>query len=387
MTDVELLALSTKDLEAMQTEDLKKLLVIAQDKGDEFYTMQIAYKTLINSLYGALGNKAFVLFNEKIAQAITGNGRFFVKSLGMNINKRLQNMLPYEDTYWNYSDTDSDYYTVAPFVYKFEREHPEATLLDKVKFCHDFSESVIDPIIQETIDDFCERLNALDPSACGAKMEVIADKVIFLAKKKYIARLRESESSVYPENHPKIKAMGVDLIKSTTAPFAKKYLNQAVDILFDGTNNDLLNWLETVKQKFCNSSIADVAVTSSVSRLDYDFTKDIVPINSRAAIYYNKFLKDKNLTNKFTLIQPSDKIKFVHLRTPNPFAQDVKNISGKTIKPNVFAFLEDEFGEQLRKYIDWDEQFEKVFISPLKLMTDAVKYQVRRAMPSLFDLL
>lgn len=385
MDDAKLLALTNEELEKMSSAELEDLLHLAQDKGDEFYTLQIAYKTLINSLYGALGNKAFVLFNEKIAQAITGNGRFFIQSLGRNINDYLQSKIPSDKAYWNYADTDSVYYNIEPFVKKFEERSPSASILEKVDFCHRFSEKVIDPIIQGTIDQFCEVLNARDPSACGAKMEVIADKVIFIAKKKYIARLRESESSVYPVNHPKIKAMGVELIKSTTAPFARKYLNEVIPILLDGTNQDLLEFFKGVKAKFCDSGITDIASGTSVSRLDYDFNKDIIPINSRAAIYYNKYLSQKNLASKYTPIQPGDKIKFVHLRTPNPFASDTKNASGKVIKPNVIAFLEDEFGELLRDYVDYDEQFNKVFISPLKIMTEAIGYTVQTQMPSVFD--
>lgn len=280
---------------------------------------------------------------------------------------------------------NSIYYSIDKVVELFEKKKPNADILEKVNFCHKFSEKVIDPIIQSTIDQFCEILNARDPSACGAKMEVIADKVIFIAKKKYIARLRESESSVYPVNHPKIKAMGVELIKSTTAPFARKYLNEAIPILLDGTNQDLLNFFKEVKSKFCDSAITDIASGTSVSRIDYDLSKDVVPINSRAAIYYNKYLSQKNLTSKFTPIQPGEKIKFVHLRTPNPFASEVKNSSGKLIKPNVIAFIEDEFGELLRKYVDFDEQFNKVFISPLKIMTESIGYTVQSKMPSVFD--
>ena len=87
MDEATLLNLSTKDLEKMNSSELVELRKFAQDKGDEFYTVQIAYKTLINSLYGALGHEAFILFNEKIAQAITSNGRYFIRTLGKNVDK------------------------------------------------------------------------------------------------------------------------------------------------------------------------------------------------------------------------------------------------------------------------------------------------------------
>lgn len=387
MDEATLLNLSTKDLEKMNSSELVELRKFAQDKGDEFYTVQIAYKTLINSLYGALGHEAFILFNEKIAQAITSNGRYFIRTLGKNVDNALKDASKTDEEFWTYADTDSVYYTVNHFVKMYEHKHPDAGLLDKVDFCHRFEEKIVAPVIQKSIDEFCEQLNAYDASACGAKLEIIADKVIFMSKKRYLGRIRESESSVYAENHPKIKAMGIELIKSSTSNFAKKYLTESLDILFDGTNADLLNWLDTVKAKFRDSAISDVCTVASVSKIKYDFSKQKVPINSRAAIYYNNYLNEKKLTSKYTIINAGDKLRMVHMLTPNPFASEVKGANGKIIKPNIFAFMEDGFGELLRDYIDWDTQFEKTFIAPLKGMTDAIGLQTKRSMPSVFSFL
>lgn len=382
----QLLSLTVDDLEKMSNAELKELAIKAQDQGDEFYTYQIAYKTLINSLYGALGNKAFILFNEKIAEAITGNGRFFIKSLGNAVDAHLKDLFKSNEDFWVYADTDSIYYSVKPLVERFKEKHPEASLTDVVNVCHGFENRVIGPIIQDVITDFTTRLNALDVSACNAKMEVIADKVIFIAKKRYLARIRESESSVYPENQPKIKAMGVELIKSSTSVFAQNCLNDAIDILLDGDNAQLFDWITEIKDKFYQAKISDIATTSSVSRLDYDFASDKVPYNSRAALYYNEYLKEHSLENRYTPIFPGDKMKIVTMLAPNPFAKVMRSSSGNLIQPNVMAFLEDDFGENLRKYVDYDAQFEKSVISPLKFMTDAIGFKVVKTAPSLLDM-
>lgn len=68
---------------------------------------QMAFKILINSLYGALGNQYFKLFNLEIARAITGNTRFYIQILGNNINNYLQSIKQRDKSYWIYSDTDS----------------------------------------------------------------------------------------------------------------------------------------------------------------------------------------------------------------------------------------------------------------------------------------
>ena len=76
MKEIEdVLNLERDDLEKLSDEELLDLYHTTQDKGDELFILQISLKTLINSLYGAQGNKSFILANEKVAQAITGNGR------------------------------------------------------------------------------------------------------------------------------------------------------------------------------------------------------------------------------------------------------------------------------------------------------------------------
>lgn len=68
---------------------------------------QTAFKIVINSLYGALGNQYFKLFNQDIARAITGNTRFYILVMANNVNEYLQAIKRRDKSYWLYSDTDS----------------------------------------------------------------------------------------------------------------------------------------------------------------------------------------------------------------------------------------------------------------------------------------
>lgn len=96
-----------EELRNLTVEELETLLVIAEDKESLYNTRQLVEKTLMNSLYGALANKWFPLFNERMAQAITGNGRFFIQLLANNIENKLQSLIPWEEKYIIYGDTDS----------------------------------------------------------------------------------------------------------------------------------------------------------------------------------------------------------------------------------------------------------------------------------------
>lgn len=546
MIDLDVLNCSREDLEKLSDSELEKLLKYTQDKGNEYYILQIALKTLINSLYGALGNKAFILINEKIAQAITGNGRYFIKSFGRRIEKYLQSLKKWNKPYYIYSDTDScvgdtlistslgkikiedlfersgeivkndngsfvkrldekilaksmnsdfeiqdkkiiyvmkhkvnkrmfkisvnnksviitedhsvmikrndnlmsvksneiletddlisnnlkdkvitdnyrvedlgiqeldvydievednhnffgndillhnsAYYTIEPFVEEFLKKNPDASLSETVDFCDKFETEVVQPKIQENIDEFCYYLNAMDKSKCGGKREIIADRFILLKKKKYLCRLRANEATVFPDDAPKIKAMGVELIKSSTPKFSIEHMSEALPILFDGSQKDLREWFEKCKTEFKNAPISDIVANMTVNCVDYDLRKDLaIPINSRASLIYNEFIKKHDLEGSFNLIQAGDKIKYIYLKTPNPLGETIKVSSGKTtklVKPNVIAFVDYNFIQYIKDYIDYDTQFEKTLIKPLEFMANAINFTVKEKAMDLFD--
>ena len=67
------------------------------------------------------------------------------------------------------------------------------------------------------------------------------------------------------------------------------------------------------------------------------------------------------------LIQEGEKINFSYLKTPNPTGDTV--ISMGTVLPN-------EFG--LHEFIDYDMQFEKSFLEPLKAILKCVGWEYER---------
>lgn len=104
---MELLDYTKEDLEKLSTKELEELYHQCEMMQEQKSTGQLTKKVLINGLYGALANKAFVLFNEKIAQSITGNGRYFIQKTANMIEDTLQSKLPSNEKYVVYGDTDS----------------------------------------------------------------------------------------------------------------------------------------------------------------------------------------------------------------------------------------------------------------------------------------
>lgn len=96
-----------EELNSLSIEELNKLSDISKNLSSLWHTNQLAQKVLINSLYGSLANRHFPLFNEHMAAAITGNGRYFIQKLANYIEETLQKMYKSDKPYIIYGDTDS----------------------------------------------------------------------------------------------------------------------------------------------------------------------------------------------------------------------------------------------------------------------------------------
>ena len=82
---------------------------------------------------------------------------------------------------------------------------------------------------------------------------------------------------------------------------------------------------------------------------------------------FNHYIKKNKLDNKYSYIQNGEKIKFIYLKKPN------------IIHENIISFIQDFPRElNLDKYIDYDLQFDKAFLEPLKIILDAIGWNVEK---------
>jgi hypothetical protein len=371
----EVLEYTEDELWQLPKAELEVLLQKAEYGESLFNTKQLVEKTMINSLYGALANKWFPLFNEEMAAAITGNGRYFIQKLANYIEKALQELLPQDKEYIVYGDTDSVYYHIEPFVEKYIEKNPGLDIDEYVTWADSFEQKVIQPVIKKTISDFSYELNAYKEEAIGAEREIIADAAVFTAKKKYYARVRDNEGTRYPSDSPKIKVMGLEIIKSSTPKWSQKYLKQAIPHILDKDESALRDWVKDVKQNFTSTDLNEIAAVGGVSRLDYNLTDKGVPIGSRAALRHNNYIKDNDLESLYAPIQAGDKCKRLYLMEPNEFHS------------NIVAFTSDQFTKEIEKHncVDYDTNFEKNFMKPLNLMVEPMNYDLEKETQDLDD--
>ena len=331
--------------------------------------IQMAKKISLNSAYGAIGNQYFRYYKLANAEAITLSGQVSIRWIENKMNNYLNKILKTEDTdYVIASDTDSIYLNLGPLVdviYKDREKNAEGIVSFLDKIC----EEKFEPFIDQSYKELAEYLNAYDQKMF-MKRENIADRGIWTAKKRYILNVWHSEGVRYEQ--PKLKVMGIESVKSSTPSSCRNMLKDAFKIMMSGTEDDVIDYIDGCRQKFRTLPPEEISFPRSVSDVQkYKSHSDIyikgTPIHVRGALLFNHYVKEKKLTNKYSLIQNGEKIKFCYLKKPN------------IIHENVLSFIQDypvELG--LDKYIDYDLQFNKAFLEPLKIILDAIGWSVEK---------
>ena len=202
------------------------------------------------------------------------------------------------------------------------------------------------------------------------KRENIADRGIWTAKKRYILNVWDSEGVRYEK--PKLKVMGIEAVKSSTPAPCRKMLKDAFNIMMTGTEEDVISYIEQCRTDFRQMRPEEISFPRSVSDVEkYKSVNAIyakgTPIHCRGALLFNHYIKQKGLTHKYLAIQNGEKIKFCYLKKPNP------------IHENIMSFIQDWPKElDLDKYVDYDLQFDKAFLEPLKIILDAIGWSVEK---------
>lgn len=357
----------TKDyLKMLSTQELLELQALVNQKVEDDHLSQLTDKILINSLYGALGNKHFLLANPDLAAAITACGRFFIRLLSDNLESNLQSLLPYNERYTLYNDTDSVYYTIDPFVVKKFGKDVNRKTTEVVDWIDNFEKKIIQPIIQNTINEFAEILNIYDPTMVGVEREIIADVAVLISKKRYFARVLDAEGVRYDLDHPYIKIMGVEIIRSSTPPWVKDRLTESIQVILDSTESDLRRWRDKVKAQFMEQDIMDISMTASISSLDYNLGDKGVPQGAKSALAHNAWVEQNDLESSIPTLKPGEKYKRCYLKTPNIFNTD------------VISFESDAIADIIKDQGIYDYQlnFEKYFEGPLSNMIETLGWNV-----------
>lgn len=325
---------------------------------------QMAIKILMNSLYGAMGNIHFRYYDIRIAEGITASGRTAIRWAEKAVNDYMNKILKTNDDYVIAIDTDSVYISMDKLVKTVGLTDTDKT----VKFLDTVAREKFEPLIADAYQDLANRTSAYENKMVMAR-EVIADRGIWTAKKRYILNVHNSEGVQYPE--PKLKMMGIEAIKSSTPEICKAKFKEVFKILINGTEGEMRKFVNDFRKEFKTLPPEEIAAPRGVSNVGkYVDRKNIyvkgTPLHVRGSLVYNNVIKMNGLDNRYLPISDGERIKYLYLKMPNP------------IKENVVSFPEElPKALNLHPYIDYDTQFEKVFEDALTIILDAIDWKVK----------
>ena len=365
------------NLEKMSDKELALLRENTKKEISKCKNNQMARKVQLNSLYGAVGNQYFRYYKLENAEAITTSGQVAIRWIEAKLNKYMNRILKTEDVdYVIASDTDSVYLHMGPLVEKVY-EGREKTTEGIVSFLDKICQVELEKYIESSYEELAKYLNAYQQKM-KMKRECIADRGIWVAKKRYILNVYDSEGVRYSE--PKLKMMGIEAVKSSTPASCRQMIKDALKVIMIGTESDMIKFISKCKSEFRNltpeeisfpRSVSDVVKYKSISQI---YSKG-TPIHVRGALLYNHYIKQGGLDKKYALIHNGEKVKFCYLKKPNP------------IHENVISFIQKfpiEIG--VTPYIDYELQFEKSFLDPLKSILSCIgwDYKERTTLESFF---
>ncbi len=382
MTIDELILKPEKDL---SQEEIKILVEHYSTLSAKYTAYEQAVKVMLNSIYGAFGNKWFHFFNIDIAESITLQGQSAILYSEKILNKYFQEFW-YKDKavhdFFNikvknklvrpsvvYIDTDSCYVQFEEMYESIEWLDDKLTIDQFIMKLYNFR---LKEYIFKCMEKYAEATNT--ENFLVFELETIAYSGIWLAKKKYLQNIAWEDKIGIDERYPslkKIKTIGYDTIQSSTPAIARKHLTEALKLILSekptaSLLKKLVDYLKQCKKEFQLTSIDEICFNKRTNNIEKYIVDDTIefqyglkcPPNVKAAGFYN-FLMNQNpkYKNKYKMIGNGEKLKLYHC---------------KHATCEIFAYQPGSHPYEIAPPVDYELQFEKSVIDPINRVLVAV---------------
>ena len=337
-----------------------------------FNNLQLAKKVSLNSAYGALGSQYFRFYDLRMALGVTTAGQLSIRWIEAKINQYMNKILSTEGVdYVIASDTDSIYLRLGDLVNKVYGVDGVVKMPAQkvIEFMDKVCEDKLQPYIDKSYEELSEYVHAF-AQKMQMKREGLSDKGVWTAKKRYILNVYNNEGVQYAEPH--MKVMGLEMIKSSTPSAIREKMKDSIKLMMTGTEQQVQDFIANFRKEFKTLPAEEISFPRGLNGLNtYSdpvmLFKKGTPIHVRGAIVYNHYLKQKDLTKKYPLIQEGEKLKFTYLKMPNHFKNDVISFPSRIPK---------EF--ELDNYIDYDVQFDKAFLEPISVILRCMNWSAEK---------
>lgn len=341
----------------------------AMQKRAEFLNLrQYLYKILINSLYGSLCEKNFILFDIDIGESITTVGRHVIKCAQKFLDEYATNYCGHEVHTQVYGDTDSRYFTITELM-----EHDKQPFLlpngDINPWVFEQSKKIEDFVNTKTADMLKNRFGCKSPTL-SFKTESIAPVGLWTAKKRYIVYCRSDEGVPCDEFH----YTGIDIKRSTCPKKIRPIITKVVEeMIRTQDRNRVSSLLDESYAEYLNLPFEEKVISMGCNNIsEYTMRGQNspngialhTPRQVACGIQWNNMLKRDGLLGKYSAIHDSEKIQLFYCHD---------NGDGIT----SFGFKDKMPAEYKDKYIfDEDTMYKKSVLSCLEKLFEAVGWEM-----------
>lgn len=362
-----------EQIDYLKTLDKKELIALKdrlETASRSNNTAQTNRKLLINSLYGALGNIYFRLYDLRNATAITTYGQLAIQWTARKVDEGLNKILGTEnEKYVFYIDTDSIYVDIENLINIVKTKKTFKSDNEMVDFLDSFCKTKMQSILDDALLELFEYMNNFD-NLMNMDREVISMPSLeskglggfWTAKKRYALNVYDSEGTRFAK--PKLKILGLETQRSSTPEVLRDVLKESIRLIVQEGEEALHKQVETFKQEYDKLHYTTIAKVTSANNLEkYALGDGYIsgtPGHVRGALLYNKLLRQNNITGA-TPIMEGTKVMVVALKEVNPWQE-------KAICWPSGLEIPVEIENELVSYMDYNEQFEKTFIKPLETM-------------------
>jgi DNA polymerase elongation subunit (family B) len=380
--------LINKPENALTQDEIKVLVEHYSTLSSKYTAYEQAVKVMLNSIYGAFGNKWFHFFNIDIAESITLQGQSAILYSEKILNKYFQEFWhkdkPVHD-FLNikvknklvrpsvvYIDTDSCYVQFEEMYESIEWLGEKLTI---DKFIMELYNFRINDYITKCMQKYAEATNT--ENFLFFELETIAYSGIWLAKKKYLQNIAWEDKLEINDRYPslkKIKTIGFDTIQSSTPALARKHLTEALKLILSEKPTatllkKLVDYLKNCKKEFQLANVDEICFNKRTNNIEKYIVDDTIefqyglkcPPNVKAAGFYNFLMNtNKKYKNKYKMIGNGEKLKLYHCK---------HNVC------EIFAYMPGDHPYEIAPQVDYEMQFEKSVIDPLNRVLTCVGLQ------------
>ena len=311
------------DIEAVKPDDPR--LGEMRSKAEFLNIRQWLAKIQLNSIYGAMSEKHYALFDLDLSKSVTAMGRETIKYTAELVNERASQLCGETVDVGLYSDTDSRYFTIAPILKAqgFSFTNRDGTITEQA---HRVAEDIANYADRGIAEWHREKWNCINP-AVGFKREALAPEGVFIAPKMYALHVLDDEGVPCD----KITYHGLAVVRSSTPAAVKPMIRDLMDTLIKTqSRNIVIDKAVKYWEQYQRMPVYEKAVTIGLNNINkfsqmairgkdgYLIPAKSTPRQVVCAMRYNDMLYNFGLKNKYTSLKEGDKMKIMYIK-PNKF--------------------------------------------------------------------